>query len=108
MGRGCWRNWWSKIEHDRPSDIAASGWIANDVLQDATGLVGRVGRILIGDECDLTRNQMCIKKNVPESSQPISSSPPLTLRLEDERSNQPSDKSNEQPVETGSTQPGFV
>ena len=26
-------------------------------------------------------NQRCIKKNVPESSQPISSSPPLTLSV---------------------------
>ena len=51
--------------------------------------------------------RMCIKKKVPESSQPISSSRPLTLWLEDERSNRPSDKSNEQPLETGSTQPGL-
>ena len=50
-------------------------------------------------------NQRCVKKKIPESSQPISSSPPLTPRLEDERPNQPSDKSNEQPSETGSTQP---
>ena len=52
-------------------------------------------------------NQRCVKKNVPESSQPISLSRPLTLWLEDERSNLPSDKSDGQPLETGSTQPGL-
>ena len=36
-------------------------------------------------------NQKCVKKNAPESSRPISLSPPLTLRLEDERSNRPSE-----------------
>ena len=53
-------------------------------------------------------NQRCVKKNVPESSRPTSSSHPLTLQLEDERSNQPSESSAaNNPVETGSTQPGL-
>ena len=53
-------------------------------------------------------NQRCIKKDVPESSRPTSSSHPLTLQLEDERSNRPSESSAaNNPVETGSTQPGL-